>query len=232
MQAYQPTAEELIDEVEIPTGEKLTDQLATDQAMAPVPAPKFSHGVEHIKSRLILAATAWNNAFGYNRKVNILTTLFISDNWSKISEQVNADVLKDAADMNEVMWKPSAYLVNELVTGSKDYAGKVLAAVLTTGEYVYLTVKSNNFHLLNAEVETIVPATKVIMIRETGATPPASQSSELDDSKYVRPLAPQGITKPRYAIKDICDSRHDRAKISKRRKANKTANKQRAKCRK
>ena len=220
MQAYQPTAEEL------------SDQNVAEQEAASVSEPKVNHGVDHIKSRLILATTAWNNAFGYNRKVNILTTLFISDNWLKIKDRIVADVTEDAANMNEVMWKPSAYLVNELVTGSKDYVHSIFAAVLTTGEYVYVNVKENNFYLLNAEVETVVPATKVVMIRETSVTPAPQQSTTLDDSKYVRPLAPVGITKPRYAIKDVCDDRHDRAKVSKRRKANKAANKQRAKCRK
>ena len=28
------------------------------------PAPSVAHGIEHIKSRLILATTAWNNNFG------------------------------------------------------------------------------------------------------------------------------------------------------------------------
>lgn len=199
------------------------------------PTPSVAHGIEHIKSRLILATTAWNNNFGYKRNCNILTTVFIADNWSKISEAIIEDVKKDAADLHEVMWKPISYLINEIVTGYKNIEGQTFAAVLTTGQYVYLALHGNNFSLINSgngAEDLIVPATKIVMLRLTSVKVPETQSSDLEDGKYIRALAPATVNKPRYTLKEHADDRHDRKMLEKRRKANKAAKVQKRKNRK
>ncbi len=234
--------QDLVDAEDITKEEMMAAaQAAGFESAADQPAPEFhintaAHGIEHIKSRLILATTAWNNNFGYKRGVNILTTVFVSDVWPVIKEAAVLDVKKDATDLNEVMWKPIAYLINEIVTGSKNNDGKTYAAVLTTGQYVYLTLHGNNFTLLNSAGEDgqdlIVPATKIVMIRETGVTVPPTQSSDLVDGKYIRAVAPNRVSKPRHTIKDEATARHDKKMLDKRRKANKVAKAQKRKVRK
>jgi hypothetical protein len=234
--------QDLVDAEDITKEEMMAAaQAAGFESAADQPAPEFhintaAHGIEHIKSRLILATTAWNNNFGYKRGVNILTTVFVSDVWPVIKEAVVLDVKKDATDLNEVMWKPIAYLINEIVTGSKNNDGKTYAAVLTTGQYVYLTLHGNNFTLLNSAGEDgedlVVPATKIVMIRETGVTVPPTQSSDLVDGKYIRAVAPNKVPRIRYTLKEEQEKHSLKRATDKRRKANKVAKKQKSKARK
>lgn len=217
--------------------ENQQQEAALDETFALAAEPqKVNHGVDHIKSRLILATTAWNNGFGYKRGVNLLTTLFVSENWPLIKDEVVKDVEHDAANLEAVMWKPVAYLINEIVTGNTSHDGHTFAAVLTTGQYVYLKLEGHNFKLINSSVDmvedTVVPAVKIIMLRETGVVVEVNQSSDLDDSKYIRALAPQKMAGPRYTVKEAADARHDKKMLDKRRKANKAAKAQKRKARK
>ncbi len=200
--------------------------------------PPLQHGMQHLKSRLIIATTAWNNSFGARNKVNILTTKFMADVWGKIEKAIAADVKTDADNLSEIIWKPVSYLINEVVTSSDGkYENKTFAAVLTSGQYVYLTLKDNNFLLVNTvdenNEEVRVPANKIIMLRETGVTiSTENQVVNFDDKEYVCTLAPQGMPRIRYTEKELQERAGLKRKIDKRRKANKAASKQKSKARK
>lgn len=208
---------------------------------ADIPEPKeppLQHGMQHLKSRLIIATTAWNNSFGARNKVNILTTKFIADVWGKLKPVMAEDVKIDAGNLSEVIWKPVSYLINEVVTSSDGkYENKTFAAVLTSGQYVYLTLKDNNFLLVNTVDENNeavrVPANKIIMLRETGVAISAEpQVVNFDDKEYVRALSPQGMPRIRYTDKELQERAGLQRKTDKRRKANKVAKKQKSKSRK
>lgn len=204
----------------------------TKAAETPKQTP-LQHGVVQLKTRLILACTAWNDNFGYRRGEELLTTLLVSSCWSTISERVSVDVVADADKLLEVMWKPISYFVNEIYTGRADTTGRTYAAVLTTGQYVYLEIKDNNFYQITDNPTEAVPATKIVMIRETAVEVDPSQAEEiLEKSEFVRTRAPKPMAKARLVLKEQHDERHFKKKIDKRRAANKIAKSQKRKNRK
>ncbi len=192
----------------------------------------LQHGLQHLKSRLMIATTAWNSNFGIKRGVNILTTRFTTEAWPEIQDRVQEDVKTDAAGLNEIIWKPVAYLINQIVTSEQNYENKVFGAILTNGDYVYLRLNDNNFYLCNSGDETVVPATKIVMLRETWVTLPEHQATNLDDSEYVRAIAPNKVPRIRYTLKEEQEKHSLKRATEKRRKANKVAKKQKSKARK
>lgn len=193
-----------------------------------------SHGLEHLRSRILLAVTAWNSQVGVNNKVEVLTTKFMTEAWPKIVERVTEDVKVDGDNLSQVTWKPISYFLREIYSReSRDvFDGKTYAAILTNGQYVYLQIKESNFYPVAPVGETTeaIPANKVIVLRETtvslnDATLPTEIN--IDDSEYVRTTAPSKMKAARNVIKEINNERSFKKSIEKRRKANKSAVKQR-----
>ena len=199
-------------------------------------APKLQHGVEHLRSRVILAATSWNSNIGNRNKVEILISKLMQTQWLKIVDAVEADVNNDIADGTAVIWKPIAHFLNDIYKNQNTPAvveGKTFAAVLTSGEYAYINVRESNFYVIGAEPEQVIGATKIILLRETNVkTEGLAQTIIADDVEFVRTVAPISVTRPRYTLKEAADQRSNVKAIAARRKATKAAKKQRSKSRK
>ena len=223
------------EDIAINTTEPVEEQVASEETMAVQTEPHapLQHGLDHLKSRLIIAATAWNNTLGAGRREELLATNLVADSWTKISDDVANDVIADAKALNEVIWKPISYLINEIVTGTVNTENRKYAAILTTGQYVYLKVVNNNFQLVNETGDETVPAYKVVMIRETYVDIKDDYSEViLPESPYVRTVKPKPVANVRYAIKELQDERNFQKKTAKRRAANKVAKAQKRKTRK
>lgn len=223
------------EDIAINTTDLVEERVASEETVAVQAEPQapLQHGLDHLKSRLIIAATAWNNTLGAARREELLVTNLVADSWAKIADDVSNDVIVDAEAINEVIWKPTSYLINEIVTGKVNTENRKYAAILTTGQYVYLRIEENNFKQVNETGDETIPAYKIIMIRET--------SVDIEDdllvnilpkSEYVRSILHKPVSKMRYAIKELQDERNYQKKIAKRRIANKIAKAQKRKTRK
>ena len=210
------------------------EDIKTETAVATL--PKLQHGVEHLRSRVILAATSWNSNVGQRNKVEILISKLMQTQWSKIVADVEADINSDIADGAEVIWKPISHFLSDIYKGQNTpviVEGKTFAAILTSGEYAYINVRESNFYVIGADEEQVIGATKVIMLRETSVkTDGIVQTVTADDSEFVRTVAPTSVARPRHTLKEAAEQRANEKAIATRRKANKAAKKQRSKSRK
>ena len=223
------------EDIAINTTEPVEEQVALEEIVGVQTEPQapLQHGLDHLKSRLIIAATAWNNTLGAGRREELLVTQFVADSWPSISENVSNDVIADAETLNEVIWKPTSYLINEIVTGKVNTENRKYAAILTTGQYVYLRIEESNFKQVNETGDETIPAYNVVMIRETNVDIKDDYSEViLPESPYVRTVKPKPVANVRYAIKELQDERNFQKKIAKRRAANKVAKAQKRKTRK
>lgn len=223
------------EDIAINTTDLVEEQVASEETVAVQAEPQapLQHGLDHLKSRLIIAATAWNNTLGAGRREELLVTNLVADSWAKIADNVANDVIADAEALNEVIWKPISYLINEIVTGKVNTENRKYAAILTTGQYVYLRIEESNFKQVNETGDETVPAYKIVMIRETSVDIKDDLLVDiLPKSEYVRSVLLKPVSKMRYAIKELQDERNFQKKTAKRRIANKIAKAQKRKTRK